>query len=112
MKRSELVQRLARRFPSLRPTDAQYAVNLICDAMARVLRDGNRIEVRGFGSFAVNYRAARLNRNPRTGERVEVPPKYVPHFKTGKELRELLVEQSRNGEPAPARLPEAPLSPP
>ena len=53
---------------------------------------------------------ARLNRNPRTGERVEVPPKYVPHFKTGKELRELLVEQSRSG--APARPPEAPLSPP
>lgn len=93
MTRSELVQRLARRFPPLQPKDAQFAVNLICDAMAGVLREGHRIEIRGFGSFAVNYRAARLNRNPKTGERVEVPPKYVPHFRTGKELREVLVGQ-------------------
>ena len=93
MKRSELVQQLARRFPALQANDAQFAVNLICGAMAGVLREGGRIEIRGFGSFAVNYRAARLNRNPRTGERVEVPPKYVPHFKTGKELRLAVVDQ-------------------
>jgi integration host factor subunit beta len=94
MKRSELVRQLAGRFPALQPNDAQFAVNLICGAMAAVLSEGGRVEVRGFGSFAVNYRAGRLNRNPRTGERVEVPPKYVPHFKTGKELR-LAVEDKK-----------------
>lgn len=98
MIRSELVQRLARRFPALQPQDAQSAVNLICGAIARVLEEGRRIEIRGFGSFAVNYRAARLNRNPRTGERVRVPPKYVPHFRTGKELRMALVEQTARRE--------------
>ena len=98
MKRSELVQRLARRFPALQPSDAQTAVNLICEAIGRVLMEGRRIEIRGFGSFAVNYRAARLNRNPRTGERVRVPPKYVPHFRTGKELRLALVEQTARRE--------------
>jgi integration host factor subunit beta len=98
MKRSELVQRLARRFPALQPRDAQSAVNLICEAIAGVLREGRRIEIRGFGSFALSYRAARLNRNPRTGERVQVPPKYVPHFRTGKELRQVLVDQTARQE--------------
>ena len=93
MKRSDLVLRLARRNPSLMPKDAMFAVKLICDAMARVLREGNRIEIRGFGTFGLTYRAKRLNRNPRTGERVQVPAKYVPHFKTGKELRQTLVAQ-------------------
>jgi len=98
MKRSELVQRLARRFPALQPSDAQTAVNLICEAIGRVLMEGRRIEIRGFGSFAVNYRGPRLNRNPKTGERVQVPPKYVPHFRTGKELRLALVEQTARRE--------------
>ncbi len=94
MKRSDLVARLAQRHPALQPKDAQLAVQLICDAMARVLRDGNRIEIRGFGSFGLTYRRERLNRNPKTGERVQVPAKYVPHFKTGKELRQTLVAQT------------------
>jgi integration host factor subunit beta len=94
MKRSDLVARLAQRHPALLPKDAQYAVQLICDAMARVLREGNRIEIRGFGSFGLTYRRERLNRNPKTGERVQVPAKYVPHFKTGKELRQTLVAQT------------------
>jgi integration host factor subunit beta len=95
MKRSELVLRLAQRYPALLPKDAQYVVKLICDSMARVLREGNRIEIRGFGSFGLTYRRERLNRNPRTGERVQVPAKYVPHFKTGKDLRQTLVAQAR-----------------
>ena len=94
MKRSELIQRLASRFPALQPGDTYCAVNLVCDAMAQVLREGRRIEIRGFGSFAVNHRKARLNRNPRTGERVLVPPKHVPHFKTGKDLRLALVART------------------
>ena len=94
MKKSDLVTQLNCRFPGLHPADAHYSVKLICDAMARVLREGNRIEIRGFGSFSLTYRRPRLNRNPRTGERVQVPAKYVPHFKTGKDLRQTLVEQS------------------
>ena len=94
MKRSELVQRLASRFPALQPKDAYSAVNLICEAMGRVLCEGRRIEIRGFGSFAVNYRGARLNCNPRTGERVQVPPKHVPHFKTGRQLRLAVVDKT------------------
>lgn len=94
MTRSDLIARLARRYPALMPKDAQDAVHLIFDAMTRVLREGNRIEIRGFGSFGLIYRRPRLNRNPRTGERVQVPAKFVPRFKTGKELRQTLVAQT------------------
>ena len=94
MTRSDLIARLARRYPSLMPKDAQYAVQLICDEMTRVLREGNRIEIRGFGSFGLTYRRQRLNRNPKTGERIQVPAKFVPRFKTGKELRRTLVAQT------------------
>ena len=103
MKKSDLVARLGQRFPGLMPGDSHQAVHLICDAMARMLREGHRVEIRGFGSFGLTLRPARLNRNPRTGERVQVPAKYVPHFKTGKELRETLVQQgihSKEGQPA------------
>jgi integration host factor subunit beta len=93
LKKSDLVARLGGRFPSLLPVDAQYSVKLICDSMARTLRAGNRIEIRGFGSFGLTYRPTRLNRNPRTGERVQVPAKFVPHFKTGKDLRLTLLAQ-------------------
>ena len=94
MIRSELVQRLATRFPGLLPKDAQYAVNLVCEAMAGALREGNRIEIRGFGSFGLVYRRARLNRNPRTGEKVEVPAKHAPHFRAGTEMKENLLGQA------------------
>jgi integration host factor subunit beta len=64
------------------------AVRAILDAMAATLVRGDRIEIRGFGSFALNYRPPRNGRNPKTGESVNVPAKYVPHFKAGLELRE------------------------
>jgi len=59
-------------------------------AIKRTLTQGHRVEIRGFGSFSLNYRPPRIGRNPKTGEKVSVPGKYVPHFKAGKELRELL----------------------
>jgi integration host factor subunit beta len=68
--------------------DAEYAVKMILDAMGQALLSGNRIEIRGFGSFGLNYRPPRIGRNPKSGEKVQVPDKYVPHFKAGKELRE------------------------
>jgi integration host factor subunit beta len=68
--------------------DADYAVKMILDAMTDALAQGHRIEIRGFGSFALNYRPPRVSRNPKSGDKVHVPEKYVPHFKAGKELRE------------------------
>jgi integration host factor subunit beta len=88
MTKSELIGRLALRFPQLVAKDADYAVNMILDAMTDSLARGDRIEIRGFGSFALNYRPPRTGRNPKSGDKVLVPSKYVPHFKAGKELRE------------------------
>ena len=88
MTRSELIARLAERYPQLVAKDAEFAVRTILEAMARTLADGHRIEIRGFGSFALSHRPPRVGRNPKSGEKVMVPGKRVPHFKPGKELRE------------------------
>jgi integration host factor subunit beta len=88
MTKSELIAKLAARFPQLVVKDAELSVKAILDAMSEKLAAGKRIEIRGFGSFSLNYRPPRLGRNPKTGEKVQVPEKYVPHFKAGKELRE------------------------
>ena len=88
MTKSELIARLAGRFPQLAAKDADLAVKMMLDAMTDALARGDRIEIRGFGSFALNYRPPRKGRNPKSGEAVDVPEKYVPHFKPGKELRE------------------------
>ena len=88
MTKSELIARLAQRYPQLVAKDAEYAVKMILDAMTQALLEGNRIEIRGFGSFGLNYRPPRTGRNPKTGDAVALPGKHVPHFKPGKELRE------------------------
>jgi integration host factor subunit beta len=88
MTKSELIARLAARFPQLVAKDADFAVKMVLDAMSDALSRGDRIEIRGFGSFSLNYRPPRVGRNPKSGEKVHVPEKYVPHFKAGKELRE------------------------
>lgn len=88
MTKSELITRLAARFPQLVTKDAELSVKMIIDAMAKNLSKGQRIEIRGFGSFDLNYRPPRMGRNPKSGEKVKVPEKYVPHFKAGKEMRE------------------------
>ena len=93
MTRSELITRLAARFPHLGLRDTELAVKTMLETMAQAIVEGQRIEIRGFGSFGLNHRPARIGRNPKTGARVEVPAKYVPHFKAGKELRER-VDQS------------------
>lgn len=89
--RSELAQRLHHRFPQLNRGDIDVALAEILGAIGQQLAKGGRVEVRGFGSFALSYRPARIGRNPMTGERVEVPAKWSPHFKAGKELRELVM---------------------
>jgi integration host factor subunit beta len=94
MNRSELITTLSQRFPQLVRQDAELAVTEILDAVARALINGRRVEIRGFGSFALNYRPPRTARNPKTGEKVAVPGKYVPHFKAGKALREVVIERN------------------
>ncbi len=88
MTKSDLIARLAERFPQLVAKDADFAVKMILDAMSEALSKGDRIEIRGFGSLALNYRPPRVGRNPKSGDKVNVPEKWVPHFKAGKELRE------------------------
>ena len=88
MTKSDLIARLAERFPQLVAKDADLAVKMILDAMSEALAKGDRIEIRGFGSFSLNYRPPRVGRNPKSGDKVSVPEKWVPHFKAGKELRE------------------------
>ena len=90
MIKSELVHRLAAANPHLYQRDVEAIVNAILDEIATALAEGNRVELRGFGAFSVKHRPARTGRNPRTGESVEVEEKWVPFFKTGKELRERL----------------------
>jgi len=88
MTKSELISSLVGNFPQLLTKDAELAVKTILDAVTAALCNGKRIEIRGFGSFALNVRPPRIGRNPRSGEKVMVHEKRVPHFKPGKELRE------------------------
>ena len=90
MTKSELIQRLAEANPHLYLRDVERIVTTIFDEITEALANGDRVELRGFGAFSVKERASRTGRNPRTGEAVDVPAKYIPYFKTGKQLREKL----------------------
>ena len=93
MTKSELIQRLAEQNPHLFQRDVERIVSTIFDEISGALSRGDRVELRGFGAFSVKARAARLGRNPRTGESVEVEQKHVPFFKAGKDLRDRLNTQ-------------------
>jgi len=88
MTRSDLVEELAAKFVQLTHQDSEFAVKAILDAMNDSLVRGQRIEIRGFGSFSVGHLPARMGRNPRNGQSVSIPERRVPHFKPGKALRE------------------------
>lgn len=88
MTKSELIERIAARQDQLPPKDVELAVKMIMEEMTRALMSNRRIEIRGFGSFCLHYRAPRTGRNPKTGTAVELAGKWVPYFKPGKELRE------------------------
>jgi len=90
MIRSELIQKIADDNPHLYQRDVEKIVNTIFNEITDALASGNRVELRGFGAFSVKKRDARIGRNPRTGESVEVEEKHVPFFKTGKLLRDRL----------------------
>lgn len=88
MLRSDLTKKLAEQYPQFKAKDLEAIVKCILDSMTSTLAKGGRIEIRGFGSFCLNYKPPRKGRNPKTGGSVNVPAKYLPHFKPGKELRE------------------------
>jgi integration host factor subunit beta len=96
MIKSELIQKIANANPHLFHRDIEKIVNVLFDEIVATLARGDRVELRGFGAFTVKHRAPRVGRNPRTGTTVSVDEKFVPFFKTGKELRERL-----NNKPSP-----------
>jgi integration host factor subunit beta len=90
MIKSELVAKISERNPHLYQRDVEHIVNAVLEEVVSALSRGDRVELRGFGAFSVKNRPARIGRNPRTGEKVPVAEKFVPFFKTGKEMREKL----------------------
>ena len=88
MTKSELIEAISRKQKHLPAKDVELAVKHLLDLMSDSLAQGQRIEIRGFGSFSLHYRPPRVGRNPKSGEPVSLPAKYVPHFKPGKQLRE------------------------
>ena len=97
MTKSELVEIIASRQTQLSVKDVELAVKTIIDLMAQALAEGQRIEIRGFGSFSLHFRSPRVGRNPKTGDSVELESKFVPHFKPGKELRDLVNDSLKKG---------------
>jgi len=90
--KSELIENLSRKLDHLAYRDIELSVKNLLEQMSQSLSNGDRIEIRGFGSFSLHHRPARVGRNPKTGESVALPAKFVPHFKPGKELRERVDE--------------------
>ncbi|MGI9280985.1 MAG: integration host factor subunit beta [Endozoicomonas sp.] len=88
MTRSELIERLTDQQDQLSVKDVELAIKSILEQMSQSLSGGMRVEIRGFGSFSLHYRAPRVGRNPKTGESVVLNGKYVPHFKPGKDMRD------------------------
>ncbi|MEO0791235.1 MAG: integration host factor subunit beta [Pseudomonadota bacterium] len=114
MLKSELINRIAESNPHLYHRDVEKIVNVFFDEIVEAMARGDRVELRGFGAFTVKHREARVGRNPRTGAAVSVDEKFVPFFKTGKELRERLnagrgsaEDGEESGEPQRQGLPTA-----
>ena len=106
MTKSELIERISKKQPHLPYEDVELSVKTLIEQMAQKLSTGNRIEIRGFGSFSLHFRPPRIGRNPKTGEAVALSGKYVPHFKPGKELRERVNNQNSETPSANADSPQ------
>ncbi|MCR9097945.1 MAG: integration host factor subunit beta [bacterium] len=102
MTKSGLIEEVAKRTPHISKKDTEVVVNTIFDAMIESLRAGDRIEIRGFGSFQVKIREARDGRNPKTGEPVHISAKRTPFFKVGKELKEMVDSSPAQGDASAA----------
>jgi integration host factor subunit beta len=94
--KSELIEILSRKNQHISQGDVESAVKSMIEQMSNALSSGERIEIRGFGSFSLHYRPPRVGRNPKTGDSVELTSKYVPHFKPGKELRDRVNQYSED----------------
>jgi len=92
--KSELIEKISQKQKHLQQKDIELAVKSVIEQMSDALSTGERIEIRGFGSFSLHFRPPRVGRNPKTGESVSLPGKHVPHFKPGKELRERVNKDS------------------
>lgn len=107
MTKSELIELIAQKQKHLSYKDIEFAVKTMIEQMAQSLASGERIEIRGFGSFSLHYRPPRMGRNPKTGEPVPLAGKHVPHFKPGKELRERVNrDEGEEGEQGLSHLPQ------
>jgi integration host factor subunit beta len=106
MTKSDLIERVAAAVPQISKKDTELVVNTIFQSMTEALRRGDRIEIRGFGSFQVKVREAREGRNPKTGEEVRIPAKRTPFFKVGKELKERIDSAWRSGNSRAGQGPE------
>lgn len=102
MTKSELIESLAQRQTQLSYREVELAVKSVIEYMAQALSNGQRIEIRGFGSFSLHFRESRTGRNPKTGGMVELKGKHVPHFKPGKEMRERVNDSLKQGKPLKA----------
>ena len=100
MTKSGLIEKVAERTPHISKKDTEVVVNTIFDAMTDALKKGERIEIRGFGSFQVKIREAREGRNPKTGAEVHIPAKKTPFFKVGKELKEMVDDAPKSEDSA------------
>lgn len=91
MTKSELIEKLSEEYPNMTKRQIEYIVNGVFSSIKDTLKNGGKVEIRGFGSFKVREKSAKIGRNPKTGEKVEVPAKKVPYFKPGKEIKEQLI---------------------
>ena len=103
MTRAEVIRAISERFPQLSHADVEFSVKEMLGAMHQALVGGDRIEIRGFGTFHLNFRPPRTGRNPKTGALVAVPGKLAPHFRAGKELREAIAPALGDGQPLPLK---------
>jgi integration host factor subunit beta len=110
MTKADLVEEVSR-VTELTRKDSEVIVDTLFESVITALKGGDKLEVRGFGSFRVRQRNARVGRNPKTGEKVEVPAKRVPYFKPSKELKDLINDESSAAAPAAAGSPPAPSNP-
>jgi integration host factor subunit beta len=101
MTKADLIEEVSR-VVELTRKESEVIVEALFDSIVRSLRTGDKIEIRGFGSFRTRERLARIGRNPKTGERVEVPAKRIPYFKPSKELKDLVNEAAASAVPAAA----------
>ena len=104
MTKADLIEEVSRVVEMTRK-DSEVIVEAIFDSIVRALRTGDKIEIRGFGSFRTRQRQPRVGRNPKTGARVEVPSKRIPYFKPSKELKDLVNHAEEAAQPAPAPTP-------